>query len=499
MQAGPRRRGNRPRLAAWATFAWSIIVPFRATAGLEAPAPTVEFRLIHPDRQWLSLLELVRGSGFRDPAEALVRWKQSDPARSLGKPVEALIASLNPATAGSLRVLDGARGTVEPGRSGPPAWHVILHDESGIAADLLTALALTDGPPTGPIADRASGDVDRIGGPGSPLFAREGARLVVASDLPMLRRGLGTPGADAPPFLPDRCGGLAGRIDLERWVTSSSITERRVLAGLLGFGIPRTDIHIGLEGDALRAEFRTPVREAALVDRRWLDAVPEGSHVVASLGLAPDPGAWGRRFLAADRVEKADPAAAGLAPLRVRLAFLARAAGVRLDRDVLPHIRGITLALDLGVAGRVERLRIVLHAPDDRIAVELSALAGALLADRVRLPDLAGPAVSARGPDVRIDWGDFSDRPAPSGASAFRRRLDAAWPIDPPSRLGWMRPEALARFAAWDRLDDLIAASEPILWRGSSGVEGSVDRIEWAGLDRLARAIAARAGPPAPP
>ena len=58
----------------------------------------------------------------------------------------------------------------------------------------------------------------------------------------------------------------------------------------------------------------------------------------------PRRGYWDGVFALADRVDRADPARANLAPLRTRINLLASAVGARLEADFWPHLRGVTVA-----------------------------------------------------------------------------------------------------------------------------------------------------------
>src|SRR5438445_312965 len=108
-----------------------VILADRCVAG-EPPA-AVTIRLGKPDQQVGEVIDLFLGAKVPHPAAALAAWKRAsrEPGR-LGKPIEALIAAINPKMAGELRTLDGAEVALwfEPG-GGRLAWNATLPNDDG--------------------------------------------------------------------------------------------------------------------------------------------------------------------------------------------------------------------------------------------------------------------------------------------------------------------------------------------------------------------------------
>ena len=117
----------------------------RGRAG-EAVAVAVAVRAVRPDVQGERLIGLFRGSRAASPAAALAAWKHATGGRfSLGKPLEAALAALNPPMARELKILDGAELLVGFAPGGPTRWQAVVPNDDGSLAAMATALALTDG------------------------------------------------------------------------------------------------------------------------------------------------------------------------------------------------------------------------------------------------------------------------------------------------------------------------------------------------------------------
>ncbi len=144
-----------------------------------------------------------------------------------------------------------------------------------------------------------------------------------------------------------------------RWAEAARATGCQSLAGrvrLLRATAPR------LVGRSVRGGC---ARSSRPIDPDWLDAIPARGPL-AAVGFRVDPRAeaWTRLFDLLDRVERVDPERAKMAPSRLRLALAARAAGVRLEADVLPHLDGV--AGWVGVAdGPVDRALVALYLDDE--------------------------------------------------------------------------------------------------------------------------------------
>lgn len=192
------------------------------------------------------------------------------------------------------------------------------------------------------------------------------------------------------------------------------------------------------------------------VNRAWLETLPaDGLTAMVSLAIDPDPAAWDRAFAVADRVERIDPARAGLAPLRTRLNLLAAGAGVKLEADVRPHVRGVTIGVfgDPDDPGRVSGGLIVLHL-DGREAAERLVRQSA---DRIGAGAGArAVSIRTRDRDIRIAWGDAvraqrDDRPARDHSLAAVCGDWAAEGCGPPVRRGLLAGTTLATVQDADR------------------------------------------------
>ena len=109
---------------------------------------------------------------------------------------------------------------------------------------------------------------------------------------------------------------------------------------------------------------------------------------------------WDGVFALADRVDRAAPARANLAPLRTRLNLLATAAGTRLELDLWPHLRGITFCVlaNAKEPARLRRVLVALHADDEAAA---RSIANEMIPRLVRLQAGSKPAKpAAAGPPV---------------------------------------------------------------------------------------------------
>src|SRR6478609_4346955 len=100
-KSAPTGAGDRMKLASVLAL---FLLPSVAFA--EGPRPVVSIRADRPDEQLRAVLGLFEGSRAPSPAAALAGWKRaSRESGRLGKPLEALIASINPAMVGELRTL----------------------------------------------------------------------------------------------------------------------------------------------------------------------------------------------------------------------------------------------------------------------------------------------------------------------------------------------------------------------------------------------------------
>jgi hypothetical protein len=263
------------------------------------------------------------------------------------------------------------------------------------------------------------------------------------------------------------------------------------------------------------------------IDPDWLAWVPEKDAVaVVSVALGRGGAYWDGVFDLADRVDRVDPARAELAPLRTRVNLLATAAGARLEADLWPHLRGLTLCLlvDPRDPARPGRAVLGLHADGtaaarqiaEEVIPRLAGLPGRLkrrdqahqpAPAKARDPSAPRPLgrvagrpleVALRGPTVLIGWGDgalgailqASDPPGGSvikvmtadwDGSARNRphRAGAFWPgrMRVPVR-GLDGPTPLVRS---------LAQGPPVVWLGWTARDRACDRVCWPELRPLVK------------
>jgi hypothetical protein len=476
-----------------AVLAPFLLAPAAASGADPDPVPAVLVQVIRPERQLAQLLALFEGARAPHPAAALASWRRATGDHEpLDKATQAGLALLNPDMVDEVRRLDGA--TMALGITADWWWwRATIPRDDGTFAALATALALTDGL----ALPRLEGcTVDRLGPPGSPLLARraDGA-LALALDRDALAVALHT--LQAPPPAPRALpSGWHLTFDPTAVPPGAPLPARRVAAGLQAGGCLGIDASAALVGDTLavdvRSTFAAAAPGAAAVDPSWLDWIPaptgpDGPRVVAAavLALEPDRASWDRVFAVADRVEKADPARARVAPIRARVGLAALAVGLRPERDLFPHLRGITALAATAPDGWL----VALHAADEPAAERLAARVAGPLATRLgaiaparqgrtvllasAAPLLAAALESAAGrapseaPALRASWG---------GRTALPARCAAAWP----GRAGRLGPLAAAG----------LDGAPPITWTGGADGAATWDALRWPGLkDTVRRAL----------
>jgi len=485
--------------------------PARAVEPPEAaPRPAVTIRLVGPDRQLDRFLALFQGAKAPSPAAALAGWKRAPAAvgpGALTKRGEAILALGNPAMVRELRTLDGTEVAIGFDDAGRARWSATVPADDGTFAALATALALSGGG-----VEEAIGParVDRLGPPGSALMAQVGATVVAAGTRPDLRAAL-----DRLPLEPPAPGpGLRFRLDPAALGTAGPQPRGRLAAALRALGCREIRGDAGLDGEslALIVTGRWPDRPAGgrPLDPAWLDWLPaDRTFAAVALALDPRPEAWDAAFAAADRVDKADPARAHLAPLRSRLNLLALAAGVRPEADLWPHLLGVSAAVTAEPSGPVDGALVALHLDGEAAAVRVADRVLPRLAARLRLeapeapapaPDgvrnfgqLAGrPLQSARrGATLLIGWGEptlpaaFAAQAHPdrSIGNAFR---SARGPLAP-RRAGACWPGRLPGLPADSPLGFALGAAPPVLWSGGGDGPATRDEVRWTGLRGVIR------------
>jgi hypothetical protein len=483
------------------------------------PPPAISVRLIRPDLQMERVLALFRGTRAAHPAAALAAWKRAaGTGARLGKPWEGAIAAFNPQMAAELRTIDQAElvVTFNPD-DGAAHWFAAIPHDDGTFASLATALVLTDGAKERPLEGTGTA-VDRLGPPPWPLASRAADRFALADSREGLLQALDpfrvldpapASGADAP--VPE--SGCWIQVDPHGLGRSGPLLRRRLAEALRGLDCARVSARAGIEGEtlALTATLRlqVPLPPAGAVDPKWLDGLPE-ERLLAVFALAIDPSApaWDRGFALADLIERADPAHAGVAPLRTRLNLLAATVKVRPEVDLWPHLRGLTAALLADPTGAVDGALLSLHtdSPESaaRIAGAILPALAPLLGLRVSPAPAAQPGelrrlgalrhrplgLSYRGVTVGLAWGE-SALDSISGGPA-RATLPDLIPHDgpPPQRFGafWPGRTAVAK-PLGAPLAPALATAPPIVWSGHNEPPGTREVIRWPGLHDLVRHV----------
>lgn len=456
-----------------------------------APPPSLTVRLVRPDQQGERLITLFRGSRAPHPAAALAAWKRANRDRpGLSKSAEAAIAALNPAMVRELRSLDAAEVVlrIDPD-DGRAHWRAILPRDDGTFAALATALALTGGGSDLPLDGVP---VDRTGPPGSPVMARLAGGLALAGSREELAAARNQPRA-AGPFSID--SGWLLHLDPEALGTTGPLARRRAAEALRALRCQGLDAVAGLREEMLSlvvtARLDATPGSSPTIDPRWLDWVPASETLAAvTVAVDPKPKAWDAAFALADRVERADPARAGVAPLRTRLNLLASAAGVRPEVDLWPPLRGLTLGLTADAQGELNGGFLTLHVVDEAAAKRLASQT---------LPRLTAsflkatpPNLARRGTTVLVGWGgstlaaclDAQAHPERSASAAIR----ASWEPTPPHRAGAFWPGRLRALAPpGSPAAAALAEAPPVVWSGRNGGTITRDSVCWTGLRGVVR------------
>jgi hypothetical protein len=513
------------------------LAPSRGAEGQDA-GPSASFRLVHPERQAAAMLRLFEGSRAAHPAAALAAWKRAtrEPDR-LGKPTEAVISFFNPEMIAEWKILDGAEyhlgyHTEENSRR----WRLDVPGDDGTFAALITALRLTGGAQEAPPAE-GKPTVERLGRPGAAVGRRggPGRGITLASSSAELEQAVERP-ANLLALATALESGLVFRVDPGRLSSSrlANVGLRRAVELARGLGCRSALGSLGLAGDRLAIEVSTeldpgpmvsrPGRDAA-IDPGWLGWIPaDEAAACACLALGRGLFFWDGLFDVADRVDRADPARADLAPLRTRLNLLATAAGVRLEADFWPHLRGATFALlvDPEDSGRVGRALIALHLDDqsaarrlaDEIAPGLAGLARGLKKVAKPTPGTPGPAgvpidasaprplgrvggrplvVAVRDRTVLIGWGEGVLGAALRAGGRHEASVTTLLgesctgpESEPPARMAAFWPGRMALpikgLEGPTPLARALAHGPPIMWVGWNHGDRAADRISWPGL-----------------
>ncbi|MDB5352495.1 MAG: hypothetical protein JWN86_3742 [Planctomycetota bacterium] len=481
--------------------------------------PAITVRLTRPDVQLERLIDLFQGSRATDPASALAAWKRATKnAEGLGKAAEAGIAALNPRMIAELKNFDGAGFLLDFVRDRPePIWVLALPRDDGTLSALATAMALTDGASEAPLLGVP---VDRLGPPGAALMSRSQDEVVIGGSREALTRGstwLGEQRATAQRLGKysskanldvkaqlDGISRLAFELNANAFLRSSSISMRRVGEGLLGLGFERVHGSVTMiernESFTVTRESREPL-QALKIDPQWLGDLPNTATVAFSVALDSRPEGWDRLFKSIDRVEKADPDRAKVAPIRVRLNLIARAARLDPEADLWPKLHGVS-GFMMGEARNPGVVAIGLHAKDIASAAKLrdEFLPRATKALSIEATPQADPTLAWRqlgvvagrplvvmkdtGPTVWICWGDGGI----SAIQSVRREERSSWKAPAVNagpgcaRLAWIWPSRLGLSPAGSPMAEALGKSPLIMWRGKNKDTAASDSVMWGDL-----------------
>jgi hypothetical protein len=514
-------------------------------------------RLVRPDRQAAGVLGLFEGARAPHPAAALAAWKRatSDP-NQLPKTLEAVVALFNPEMVPEWRVMDDAelRLGFSPADEAPH-WCAILPRDDGTLAAAITAMRLSDNTKRNELdANVNEFLIERFGQAGPLVTTNVGETLLVASSRAELAREVKSVAAGISPTRsgsnehqlstsvdkgrPDSALGSGVTFELNPRELSSqvgSMMYRRLVAALNALECARIVGNLTLNGNSLSLEVATlftrgkePVRPGAdrdvAVQPAWLQSIPsEGAMAFISLAFDRGHSFWDSAFAAADKVERADPARADVAPLRARFNLISAAAGTKPEVELWPHLRGVTAAVmgDPGQPGRLTGALLVLHADSDASALKLasdvvprlaSLLAGKMpgsvraeasgtvpavgisAGDIRRLGTVGGRPLllDRRGCDIVVAWGDDALRSSRAAAAMPERSVApscAAWARDgkrAPQRVGGVWPARC--WPAFRGLDPTtpswraLTEGPPAVWWGWNENDKAEDSIHLSDL-----------------
>jgi hypothetical protein len=521
-------------------------------------------RLVHPDRQGAAVLDLFTGARVAHPAAALAAWKRC--ARNpnlLDKPLEAGIAMFNPDMAREWKVLHNAELRFNLATSeGKLRWCAVVPCDDGTLAAAVTAMRITDGATEDAIslAGREIA-VERLGPRGAVVSAQIGETLFFGDSRAELVRVLESAGkmprsgrsgaarvdghssSEIAGIRPAIDSGVVFELTSDQFTANAgSMVLRRFAAFLQGIRSGRIVGILALKSDCLALDVMTTLARSGrssatraakspVVDHSWLTWVPaRGVMGVISVACEPEPAFWDSTFALADRIERADPSRAELAPLRTRFNLLATAAGARPEVDLWPHLRGVTACVTAvpNRPGQIGSALLVLHvdaeASAERLATHVVPRLSGLLTgkkpqgeplrkvlpgqiagtvprqDAIELGTLSGRplAVICRGRDVVIGWGADALPTAIAAVGSPDRSvapLCAEWTERgkrAPQRLGAFWP---ARSVPAGRALDttgpawqVLAEDPPAVWWGWTTPDHAQDLVQLSGLrDRVHR------------
>jgi len=483
-----------------------LLVLFPMVAIADDP-PVVSVRLIRPDLQGSAVIDLFRGSRASHPAAALAAWRHANGNHGLSKPLEALISLFNPPMVRELKAFDSAEFVLRfAPETGAARWSALIPRDDGSLGALVTAIALTDGASDSTINGQP---VMRLGPPGAPLAANLPGHMIVASDIEGLRSRSASKETSAP--APEGISGCRFRIDPSGLRNLKTLNGRRLNEALIALKCEKARGEFGLVNESLDLRLTTtlnaPVSDSPSIDPDWLAVIPKKRLIaVAAIALDHRASALESTFALLDRVEKADPARAAVAPIRTRLNLLAAGVKVFPDQDLWPNLKGLTVVVLSDGRGDISGGLVVLHAKD--------VASAKMLLDRV-LPRLAGAFVKANDLEPVIDGvrplGQINDRPLRAkltGKSvvvgwgdAFEAGMEVLKnPENSAAELlrGSMGSSPLQRFGAfwpgrWREVVDIdsalgksMADAPPMIWTGRRDGNTLHDQVRW---DKLSGVI----------
>jgi hypothetical protein len=480
--------------------------PDTTVAKSSSVSPFLEIRLVRPQVQGERLIRLFEGSRSPHPAAALAAFRAAKAGRSgLSKGAEALIAALNPMMVSELRLFDETSIQLTRTADGQIVWNALIPHDDGALASVATAFALTDGASLPTVRGL---EVDRLGPAGAPVMAhgpglKQGLvqRLAGAGD----EQGLviaSSPDQIAPAL--DRLKGvfdITGSSNLHSGIhleldaralkgPGTSLTARRLGEGLIAYGLPKVGGQVRLIDEALTARVEGKLESsgagaAPTLDPSWVDDLPIDQPLAFALAIDPSPKAWDSLFAWIDRVEKVDPERANVAPSRLRLAILLAPLRIRPETDIFPILKGVSGHGHFKANGNIDSLYLRIHTIDAIAAKRLASETLPKLLERLgvkveKVDDLVQfqldgkPAfLLAEETRVILSWGNqpkaTSDQRlntvlrsnAGDDGSLSHQRLLVFWPGRMPG-LG-------------------IEGIEPVIWRGGTKGNISVDEIRWKG------------------
>jgi hypothetical protein len=473
------------------------------------PPAAVTARLTSPEEQGEAFLALFKGAKAPNPPAALAAWKKATGGRSgLSKPLEAVLSMFNPGMVRELRVFHETelRLGFQPGKS-QPRWQAVAPHDDGTIAALAESLMLTGGA-SEPLLGTAQ--VLRLGPPGAALASARPTGLAVASTREGLRRTLARNGES--PFATEARPGLHVRLDPASLPVFDSVPARRWTEALHAVGCQNAVGWLTLKGDTVELDIKAKLGSKPLgarsIDPRWLDVVPAVGVIAAvTLGIDTTEAPLGAMFDVLDRIDRADPKRAGLAPLRTRLNVIATVARVRPEVELWPNLQGLTLAVLSNGNGELGGGMLALHVVDADAAGQLASrvvprlLASFMKADSGGEPKPDGVRtfkavrgrslqLVTRGPCVLIGWGvgalDAALKALANPRDSSGAALRATWSDTPPQRAGGFWPGRWNQvLPAGSPLGESLESAPPIVWSGRTDGAASIDLVRWTGLRSL--------------